>query len=273
MKDFITPATSQQQIDQTFAKWKKLSARPIAFDIETAASPTVVNGSGLHPHLGTLRLVQFALQTDEGYECIVIDCYKYNWSDGLEFLYDSNWPVLIQHAAMETRWIGWMFGFAITKVIDLEVVAKEIYSAKSMNLAKISETVLGRELDKTEQNGFWDAPNLTAEQLVYAGLDVLILLEIWQKLEPLMNEDLWKTVENARGRLKISAAKSIEADKGSEHPRIINMIENAADAREVEEIKANLCYARIHHSHVNAVNQASPKPIKQTTTKQWSKPF
>lgn len=71
-------ARSNRHIAGVIARWRAVGAQPLACDLECAASATVINGSGLHPHLGTIRLAQFAV-ADGGRgaaEALVIDCWR-----------------------------------------------------------------------------------------------------------------------------------------------------------------------------------------------------
>ena len=340
---------SQAEVDETIARWRSLGAQPVAHDLECAASPTVPNGTGLHPHLGTIRLAQFGVADGgEGRaEALVVDTWRYDPAAALELLADEDWPTVIHFAQMETRWVGYRYGIRIENLWDTRHASKLIYDRYgfiaqpleedlqrlAQQQAKVVEWVrgfeddaatyyaesgdletavgvirltyrksppadrgirhalgvvalreLGIELDKTQQNSNWDAVRLTGEQLKYAGEDVLSLLDLWARFEPMLLPEDREEMARAARKLNDKAvglseqeaaernyldsigeldppldenARRIEPDpKGCESARALRMIGACRTSAELDKLVKALPYMRIHFTNRERVQAA-----------------
>lgn len=217
---------SQKEVNETIARWKALGPQPVAHDLECAASPTVPNGSGLHPHLGTIRLAQFGVaEGGRGLpEALVVNVWKHNPEEILEVLENPEWPTIIHFAQMETRWLGYRYGLRVENLIDTRLVASLLYQRDvelgiwrpriiedklralqdkkpSFSLGHTSKRDLGLELDKTQQTSAWDAVKLSRDQEVYAGRDVLSLLDLWEQYKSHVDWEIRQKMQEAARKL------------------------------------------------------------------------
>uniref|UniRef100_A0A8R1HWL5 3'-5' exonuclease domain-containing protein n=1 Tax=Caenorhabditis japonica TaxID=281687 RepID=A0A8R1HWL5_CAEJA len=63
--------------------------------------------------------------------------------------------------------------------IDMEILG---LTKKTFKLADLTHTLLGRELDKTEQCSNWKFRPLRQKQIVYAAMDAVVVVETFQKV-------------------------------------------------------------------------------------------
>jgi ribonuclease D len=250
--------TTQAEIAAIARRWSRGQVQPIALDLECAASPTVPNGSGLHPHLGTIRLAQLAIADGEaGPEAVVIDCHQFDLTPMLDLIADPNWPTLVHFAAMESRWLGWCYGIEIGGLIDTHVWSR--HSEPDLNthsLGAVAERVLECTLDKTCQASAWDAPRLSDEQLRYAANDVFVLLDLWTIIAPTLDDAAEQAIIQARTKHHELARRVAAAPKGCESERALRMINATRTEPELERIIAALPYLRLHHSARARVQRA-----------------
>ena len=154
-------------------------------------------------------------------EALVVDCWRFNPAKALKLLADPEYRTIIHFAQMETRWVGYDYGVRIENLADTCTASKLIYkrhgfigeplaedlerigadeksaqraldegrdlpAAKGIRhaLGIVAQRELGLELDKEQQNSWWDAARLTPAQQKYAGEDVLSLLDLWERSNP-----------------------------------------------------------------------------------------
>lgn len=147
----------------------------VAFDCET---------TGLQPVRGGLRLLQFAA---DGEFPVVIDCWD---------LDDGGWDLVRRFVSQPRRWLahnavfdlGWMqehdlhpAGEVYCTMLASRVLTNGLPNVKN-GLQHVVRRYLGRELSKELQASDWSAPVLHEEQLQYAAMDVLVLLELWEPI-------------------------------------------------------------------------------------------
>lgn len=147
------------------------NADVVAFDCET---------TGLQPVSGGMRLLQFAA---EGEFPVVIDCWE---------LDDSGREALDRFCRQRRRWVahnavfdlGWLQehdlypqGEVFCTMLASRVLTNGLPNVRH-GLQHIVSRYLKRELSKEEQRSDWSV-ELRPEQLEYAALDVLVLLELW----------------------------------------------------------------------------------------------
>jgi hypothetical protein len=284
----IIIARTQRDVDSTLRRWMKQGVQPIAHDLESAAADTAPNGTGLHAHLGYVRLAQFAVYDggDGIPEALVVDVWKQNPAKLYALLADPAWPTIIHFAQMEQRFHGWTQGLAITNLIDTCHVDKLVYPFEldehgdvlfdeqkgkeikaKHNLAICNLRNLGYVMDKTQQNSAWDRVKLTPEQEEYAGLDVLSLLDLWRYYEPMLTESMWAEMElKAAERIAKSCAPApsddldpdvlTQATPHDEAERVIRMIRAARSKTELAAVQAALPHMRIHFHNADRVKRS-----------------
>lgn len=278
---------STDELKEALRSWQKLGPQPIALDLECAASPTVPNGSGLHPHLGTIRLMQLAV-ADNGSgqaEALVVDARKADLAAAMKIIEDPKWPTLVHYAQMETRWLGYNYGAKIGGLIDTCKASQIIDpNADGHNLGAVVKRELGTELSKEQQNSYWDAVELSEEQLEYAGKDVLSLLDVWRQMEDKVSRE---DKQSLREHAKSLNEKATRAEaKGCEADRAIDMIRACRSEAELDRfVEQGLAHMRLHHSNSNRINRAvkrakrrleageAPRRPVKVKVASWRKPF
>lgn len=284
----IIIARTQRDVDATVRRWLKQGVQPIAHDLECAAADTAPNGTGLHAHLGYVRLAQFAVFDggDGVPEALVVDVWKHNPSKLYALLADPAWPTIIHFAQMEQRFHGWTLGLAIENLIDTCHADKLVYPYEldefgevmfdeetgreikaKHNLAVCCQRNIGYEMDKTQQNSSWDAVKLTWEQLHYAGLDVLSLLDLYRFYVPQLTDSMWAEMDaKTAERIAKTCAPAPSADLDpdvltqptpyDECERVIRMIRAARSKTELAAVEAAMPHMRIHFHNRGRVKRS-----------------
>jgi DNA polymerase I-like protein with 3'-5' exonuclease and polymerase domains len=150
--------------------------------------------TGLRPELGDrIRLIQIAAANHPVY---LIDCFKFTPSpQELEELFNSK-TLIFHNASFDLKFLLEM-GIKVTGTIFDTMIAEHLLNLKAKDdgtsdtpksLKAITKKYLGIELDKQEQKGEWGAGNLSPSQLQYAAKDAKILLDLRDKLKPLLVE-------------------------------------------------------------------------------------
>ena len=153
-------------------------AELIAFDVET---------TGLQPRIGGLRLLQLATP---GKPPVVIDMWKLEKEDDIEleefFSVEREW---VAHNAVFD--LGWLQEYELYPQGEIfcTLLASRILTNGRPNmkhgLQHVVKRYLKREISKEEQRSDW-SQDLTTSQLEYAATDVLVLLELYDKIEERM---------------------------------------------------------------------------------------
>jgi ribonuclease D len=215
----IIYARTQQEIDETVARWKKLGPQPTGFDLECAASPTVPNGTGLHPHLGTIRLAQFAV-LDGGNgrpEALVFDHWQFDAGKAMELLADPARETIIHFAQMETRWVGYNYGIRIENLIDTCEASKLIYKRHGFTGEPLEEDLLRIGLDEEKaQAALAQAATEGAEDVklpaprgVRHALGVVSKRDLGVDLSKEFQNSYWDAVKLNRGQKKYAGEDAL----------------------------------------------------------------
>lgn len=309
----IIIARNAREVEEVISRWRAVDGdKTVAHDLECAASATVKNGSGLHPHLGTIRLGQWAVRDggDGVPEALVINYWNTEPQAALDLLSDPEWKVLIHYTQMELPWHGYTRGLRLTNVVDTHLTGKLNYKRLEEQglwvphldediqrqeegkdprfaLGITSQRVAGFDMDKTQQTSHWDARSLSNAQEIYAGVDVLALLDLEPHLTEHLTEEDWE-VHNQR--IEALTTRSLDyvqgqVAKGCESPRIRRMIDACQSMAELERLRAALPQTRLHYSARPDIEQAiartherlrqgrGPKKPLKVTAPSNSQPF
>lgn len=77
--------------------------------------------------------------------------------------------------------------FILRKVIDLEIEYKKYYELKSLSLSQLTKKIYQKNLCKIEQTSNWNLRPLRKSQLHYSALDAYILVDLYKKLQILID--------------------------------------------------------------------------------------
>lgn len=141
---------SDQEVADTIARWRAVGPQRLALDFECAASATVPNGTGLHPHLGTIRLAQYAVENGgQGVpEALVVETWEFDDTPARELVESEDWPTLVHYSQMESRWLAYAHGIRIGHLIDTCALSKETYDEDQlrMTLEAVEQAIRAGEL-------------------------------------------------------------------------------------------------------------------------------
>jgi len=163
---------------------------------------------GLDPEEGKIRLVQIR-NGDRGR---VYDADDADLPEALRALEGS--AAVAHNAPFERNWIAHHYGIELPPLHDTLVMSQVLYTgtnaARSKQFSHSLQAVVGheikRELDKTEQDGQWDAEVLTREQITYAALDAAVLPDLAHTLLRKIDRDGLRDVYELERRVSHAVA-------------------------------------------------------------------
>jgi ribonuclease D len=160
-------------------------ARALGLDLET---------TGLDPHADAVRLVTLAA---DGVAYVTDAQACEGWADVVgPLLADSSITKVLHNAAFDLQ-------FLLNEGVDVRGIHDTMLAAQLLDggqhlhqrghftLGELVERELGQTLDKALQTSNWSAERLTAEQIRYAALDAIRVLDLYMvQRERLANEGL-----------------------------------------------------------------------------------
>jgi ribonuclease D len=170
------------------------TASIIAVDIETDCGP-IGSPPEWEPSDGAVRLVQVAWPEAGGAGCAVVDCYAVPADPLVQLLAEPGRTVVAHNIRYEQQWLSFHHGIpAFADPVDTSIAFRifecvwalqdESYVRQDARLETVARRVVG--VDKGAYGlSFWGADPLAPEQLRYAALDALALLDIAQASEQL----------------------------------------------------------------------------------------
>ena len=161
--------TEQTDLDAMVAR---LDAEPLlAVDTEFLRTNT------FYPKVGLLQLAAPSV-------CYLVDPLTGMDLNGLKTLLFSSARRLIMHACSEDLEVfQGMFGDIPTNVFDTQVAASMVSRDQQLGLQRLILTFTGIEIPKDETRSDWTRRPLTPNQMEYAALDVVCLLQVYVALE------------------------------------------------------------------------------------------
>ena len=169
------PVEARQRVQQ-------LLAEPVlGIDIET---------TGLDPLWDQTRLISVA--TLDG-RVAVFDMFRLH-SDVLHPLSQVPWCAF--NAGFEYRFLR-ALEFQMRPLHDAQLIDRLHHHLMHRNLAAAVQDTLGLALPKEEQRSDWSAPELSHEQLEYAGRDALAALRVAHELLPKIPQPVYTVWRNA----------------------------------------------------------------------------
>jgi hypothetical protein len=220
----------------------------VAVDIETDCGP-IGSPPEWEPSDGAIRLVQVAWPEGDGAACAVIDCYAVPADRLVHLLAEPGRTVVAHNIRYEQQWLSFHHGIgAFADPIDTSIAFRIFeclwslqdpsYERQDARLETVARRVVG--VDKGAYGlSFWGAEPLTPEQLRYAALDALALLDIAQATERIVAgfgcEGQVRAASRAACReavRRLPAARDIVIDELNE------MVQGAASIEDLEDIGA-----------------------------------
>ncbi len=168
------------------------SASIVAVDIETDCGP-IGSPPEWEPSDGAVRLVQVAWPEGVGAACAVVDCYAVPADPLVRLLAEPGRTVVAHNIRYEQQWLSFHHGIPVfADPIDTSIAFRIFecvwalqnpgYVRQDARLETVARRVVG--VDKGAYGlSFWGADPLAPEQLRYAALDALSLLDIARATE------------------------------------------------------------------------------------------
>jgi 3'-5' exonuclease len=168
------------------------NASVVAVDIETDCGP-IGSPPDWEPSDGAIRLVQVAWQEGGAAACAVVDCYAVPADPLVQLLAEPGRTVVAHNIRYEQQWLSFHHGIpAFADPVDTSIAFRifecvwalqdSTYVRQDARLETVARRVVG--VDKGAYGlSFWGADPLAPEQLRYAALDALALLDIAQASE------------------------------------------------------------------------------------------
>ena len=172
---------------------ERVAAAPIvALDIETDCGP-LGSPPEWEPSDGAIRLIQVAFPEAGGAVCAVVDCYAVPADPLVRLLSTPGRTVVAHNIRYEQQWLSFHHGIgAFADPLDTSIAFRLFeriwalqdrdYPPQDARLETVARRVIGVAKGAYGQS-FWGAEPLAPEQLRYAALDALALLDIAQVAE------------------------------------------------------------------------------------------
>ncbi len=186
---------------------KKLSnERVLGFDTETTE---------LDPFDGELRLVQFS----NGSETFVIDLRPFRKHGNLKTLrslqplrdlIESSTPIKVAHnAKFDAKWVYHHLGVKLGGAFDTYLASQLIAAGereRRHGLADVAKFFIGVDIDKSQQVSDWSADELSGLQIEYAARDAATMVQLYEKIVEILEENGLTEVANIENRVVATVA-------------------------------------------------------------------
>jgi ribonuclease D len=224
------------------------TASIVAVDIETDCGP-IGSPPEWEPSDGAIRLVQVAWPEAGGAACAVVDCYAVPADPLVRLLATPGRTVVAHNIRYEQQWLSFHHGIgAFFDPFDTSIAFRlferiwslqdSAYVPQDARLETVARRVVG--VDKGAYGlSFWGAEPLAPEQLTYAALDALALLDIAQAAEEIAAglgcEDQVRAASRAACR---EAVRRLPVARACVRDELEIMLDRATTGDELDEIGA-----------------------------------
>jgi hypothetical protein len=224
------------------------SASIVAVDIETDCGP-IGSPPEWEPSDGAIRLVQVAWPEGAGAACAVVDCYAVPADPLVRLLAEPGRTVVAHNIRYEQQWLSFHHGIpAFADPLDTSIAFRIFecvwslqdpsYVRQDARLETVARRVVG--VDKGAYGlSFWGADPLAPEQLRYAALDALALLDIARATEQIAAafgcDDQLRAASRAACR---EAVRRLPAPRRSVLDELDALLGSAATTGELEQLGA-----------------------------------
>lgn len=160
----------KQIFETLITQWQ--TAAYLAIDTEFIRTNTLLAKPGL-------------VQIADNHGVYLIDPIAINDLSGLVPILENPEIIKVMHAMSEdVELLFHSFGAKIQRVFDTQIAAAFAGIGVSLGYQNLVKEVLGVELDKGETRSDWLQRPLTDSQLMYAALDVIYLMKLYDALRP-----------------------------------------------------------------------------------------
>jgi hypothetical protein len=220
----------------------------VAVDIETDCGP-IGSPPEWEPSDGAIRLVQIAWPEGVGAACAVVDCYAVPADVLVRLLAEPGRTVVAHNIRYEQQWLSFHHGIgAFPDPFDTSIAFRifecvwslqdSSYVRQDARLETVARRVVG--VDKGAYGlSFWGAEPLAPEQLRYAALDALALLDIAQAAERIAVgfgcEDQVRAASRTACR---EAVRRLPEARAVVHDELEQLMRTATTIGDLEEIGA-----------------------------------
>jgi hypothetical protein len=220
----------------------------VAVDIETDCGP-IGSPPEWEPSDGAIRLVQVAWPEAGANACAVVDCYAVPADPLVRLLAEPGRTVVAHNIRYEQQWLSFHHGIrAFADPVDTSIAFRifecvwalqdPAYERQDARLETVARRVVG--VDKGAYGlSFWGAEPLAPEQLRYAALDALALLDIAQATEQIVAgfgcEDQVRAASRAACR---EAVRRLPAPRGVVLDEFQQLLDVAVTVGELDELGA-----------------------------------
>jgi 3'-5' exonuclease len=228
---------------------ERVAAAPIvALDIETDCGP-LGSPPEWEPSDGAIRLIQVAFPDAGGPACAVVDCYAVPADSLVRLLATPGRTVVAHNIRYEQQWLSFHHGIgAFADPLDTSIAFRlferiwalqdSAYAPQDARLETVARRVIGVAKGAYGQS-FWGAEPLAPEQLRYAALDALALLDIARATEEIAVGLGCETQVRAASRAACrEAVRRLPDARACVRDELCDLLEAASTAGELEDIGA-----------------------------------
>ncbi|NCC04441.1 MAG: hypothetical protein EOM37_10450 [Proteobacteria bacterium] len=257
LNDFGVALRNICDVEEATKVMRELAGKRTGFDIETSKSAAFLHNpqAGLEPHLSGIRLVQLY---GGGEEVYVIDVSR-TGTACLEELKDIQ--LSAHNALFEMRHLHHV-GVDLP-FIDCTMLQHNALENTRSSLADLAKHYLGYTLNKESQTSDWGAPELSQNQLEYAGLDAVVAFNLFEHLDADIRtrerEGLYSLLRKAQLPVALMSYDGIRLDT-TRHQTMLDVLRNKFAAAK----------AKVEENFGSKFNPNSPEQIAQWLMKRLS---
>ena len=276
-KLYINYLQSDAEVKAAVAHIESLSPNLLALDFETVTR----NGS-FNPLSGSLRLIQVGLD-EPGIkpQQILIDCYSADPRPLVPLLRSSHVEKQIHNMSFEQKWSMVHLGTPIGNVYDTKIAWHEIqkqlkkmtpeeiqlvlpsWESHDNKLGTLIKNYMNMEIPKAHGASDWGRRELSAEQIIYAAMDVATLPELVAKTKEIAEAlGISDQIDRATAATKTTNAKTVSRwrpDESDESPRVLAAIERAQSPGELATLLESARQMSVSAPNARKAAQAARK--------------
>lgn len=249
---------TQEELDSAMRTLVELDPQSIALDFETSSKNGRFGSTN-----GALRLIQIGVDDKENGippTQVIIDCLRVNPGASLRKLLRSNSiEKQIHFMDFEQEWAQVHLGTKINNVYDTCLAFQEIqktlegmdpeeaegalpgWSKHRNTLAALVKNYMGMDMPKEEQASDWGRKDLSADQVVYATMDVVCLPPLAERIKKIAEQT--GATDGIRKRSKWVSRRIAERTEkrmkynSDDSARFLRAIRRARSTEELQQLR------------------------------------